>query len=219
MATLTTTANEQATKGIRFKLWCATKQDYRTANITQAQAEQILGEANAKNGYQPKHKATAVSVTTGRKHVPSAKPKATLSNPLEQSARAHIVANIDTLIHSICEEVDIVSVVKNDTNFLPDDGKRFKMFGGGCGFAWLAGFRKTEKNLKLAAVIGGLHKFADELTAEMMPADVRKVLEDNGSLWPLLAQSLEYNSAWAWVQIKWLETQGVKGARVESRLD
>ncbi len=210
----------QAGKGVRFKLWMASgrKQDFRTADITQTEAETLLAQMNAENGYQPK--AAAKTITTATKSAPTAKTKAGRKlNPLEESARQHIVENIPTLVHSICEEVDIVSIVHNDTNFVPDDGKRFKMFGGGCGFAWITGYRKTDKNKALAEIIGKMHKQADEMVAAALPKNIRKTLEDNGSLWPLLAQSLAYNCAWAWVQVSWLEKQKVKGCRVESRYD
>ena len=214
---LTALKVNQASKGTRFKLWCATKKDYRTADITQTEAEQILAEANAKNGYQPKTKETTQRLTTAAKASPLSKVTAPKSS--KDSALAHIVANIDTLVHSICKEVDIVSVVKNDTNFLADDGKRFVMFGAGCGFAWVDGYRKTAKNKALAELIGGFHQITDELVIKALPNVVRKVLIDNGSLYPILAQSKSYNEAVCWMQIKWLETQGVKGAHVLSRLD
>lgn len=217
MLTVVETPDAPASSRILWALKLATKKDYRGLGLTQAEAVKTLAEANAKSGYQPKTNQVAVRLTTAAKASPLSKVTAPKSG--KDSALAHIVANIDSLVHSICEEVDIVSVVKNDTNFLADDGKRFVMFGAGCGFAWISGYRKTAKNLALVQLIGGFHKITDELVIKALPDVVRKVLIANGSLYPILAQSKSYNEAFCWMQIKWLETQGVKGAHVLSRLD
>ena len=213
----TTLKPNQATKGTRFKLWCATKQDYRTADITQTEAEEILRVANEKNGYTGKTYKVSGGPTEATKKALTAKPSPTLS--LADSAGRHIVENIDKLVHSLIGESNIVGTVKNDTNFVADDGKRFKMFGGGCGFAWVSGYRKTEKNQALHKLIGGMKEAADLIVTQRLPADVVKMLKDNGSLRPLLAQSEAYNYTWQTIVISWLEKQGVKGAHVLSRQD
>ena len=93
---LTALKVNQASKGTRFKLWCATKQDYRTADITQVEAEQILAEANAKNGYQPKTKETTQRLTTAAKASPLSKVAAPKNS--KDSILAYIVANIGSFI-------------------------------------------------------------------------------------------------------------------------
>lgn len=141
------------------------------------------------------------------------------TNNLEDSAKQYIVENIDTLLHSLIKECDIVSVVK-DSPFTPTDNvKKYVMIGAGCGFSWLSGYRKTDKNQKIINAISGLKNEADNLVTKALPEEIRNSLIKSGSLFPLLAQSEAYNQAWCGLKAGWIQIQGVKNVVVNSRQD
>ena len=117
-----------------------------------------------------------------------------------------MIEHIDELKKSILGEMDIKSIVMNDTNFVKDDGKRYTFLGGGCGFSWI----KVDKRNKLAVRIieesESIKKDIEKKMVASIDKSYLKKLEACGnSIYAHFFQNLEYKSKYNAIVVRYME--------------
>lgn len=219
----TTDLTSPASAAIRRALYYATKKDYRTATITQGEAVALLQAANERNGYQGK------GTKTPPKGFGEAPTKKVASKPvviktdktavLQAGMKQALMWAVPELATYLAALMGYKEVVMNDTNFLPDDGKRFVLRGGGCGFAFIR-FRKSPKATMLHDYFKQIKREVDTAVySALPPALVAECQADGNYIQAHLTQNELYNNKLAWVAAKYMESVGVTNVWVESRAD
>jgi len=140
-----------------------------------------------------KHEATIKSLIQG---TAVATKKETLNKKYSiAELEKYLMANLDKLAQIFGQEMKIASCVMNDTNMLPDDGKRYLFLGAGCGFSWL----RCDRRNKLATEI---IKDSELLKSKIDAAFIKTIdkaylqkLENSGNpIQAHLSQNLSYKS-------------------------
>ena len=130
-----------------------------------------------------------------------AEPKHTI-----KGLQTYLIENMSKLITAITGEMDVTSIVKNDTVLLPDDGKRYVFLGCGCGFSYI----KFDGRNKLAAQIVEdskiCKKFIEEKMLKALKPEYLANLERLGN--PIeahMAQNLNYKSDYNNLIVRYME--------------
>lgn len=191
---MTTDPKSPATSRQRWALFCKTKKDYRNVEITFEEAHKILSE--------------------GEKYVKKASAKKGLKEFMLMDE------NIKKLLHTLNLELDIKGIVKTDTSMLPDDGKRYLMLGGGCGFSFI---RTDGRSKKATAILNEVRPAKDAVEREIIKRvgleQVDRLRKCGNPIQALFLQNLAYNNALNWIVVRYMEEQGIKKATVDSRYD
>ncbi len=191
----TTTEIKLASKRQLWALFCINKKDYRNENLTFEQASKMIAEAN-----------------DNKPHVAKVKKSSIKDIILSQES-------IQKLTDCLIAQMGIQSIVMTDTSLLPDDGKRFLFFGGGCGFSYI---RYDKRSKKAGAIIDeakALKQTVDAKVRENLGKNVLDYLIKAGN--PCQAhqfQNLAYADCFNSIITGYLNEQGIK-CYIDSRLD
>jgi hypothetical protein len=202
--------NKQASPRQTWVLFRITGIDYRNANLTYKQADKLIKEYNAKNGYQ---KPLKTSKNEQKTH--------TSKMTLEAEFIKYITDNMYKVVEACNDEKQIKSVVKNDTKYMKDNGKRYAFFGGGCGIVWL----KYDKRCKLAKEIDELDnkhylKTFTSIFESHFSKDVVKYHDSVGfPIGAMFQQSLQTKLAYYDIVRSFMLLKGVKKVSIEYRYD
>ena len=180
-----------ATKGQLWALFCITKQDYRNTKISFDEASKMIANSKLAKTSTYDFKDYFLSDST-----------------------------VEKLLDTLKKEFGIVSVVKNDTNFVKDDGKRYLFLGGGCGFSYI----EFDKRNKLGEIIlkefKTLRKDFEKKLLSKLEKDYLQKLEKSGNpIQAHLFQNLSYNTSLNYIVANYMEEKGIKKVRVTSMLD
>jgi hypothetical protein len=218
----TTDLSAPASDRIRRALYYATKQDYRTAQITQGEAVALLQAANEKNGYQGKTKTPPKGFGEAPMAKVASKPvvvKTDKTEVLKAGMKQALMWAVPELAAYFCELMGYKEVVMVDTKWLKDDGKRYVFRGGGCGFAFIR-YRKSPKATMLHDYFKQIKREVDAAVLKALPpALVAECQADGNYIQAHLTQSELYNNKLAWVAAKYMESVGITNVWVESRAD
>ena len=129
----------------------------------------------------------------------------------------YLISNIPKLLECIGAEMKIGSIVMNDTNFLPDDGKRYLFLGAGCGFSHLdcdkrnpLGKKIIQDSLDLRDVIN------KKLISCIEPAYLKKLEQSDNPIQAHLAQNLNYKCAYNYIVVRVMEYFDIKKINVRN---
>lgn len=197
--------NGPATKRQTFALFCATKKDYRDANLTYQQASDMLRDLNSKSGYS--HVKQPIAGKRGQ----------TLADELLE----YMKDNSEKVMKRFTDALGLQSVVRIDTSFSKDDGKRYPFFGFGCGFAWLKYDKRSKRMKDIDDAYSEVHhRFNDWFIDKWFSKDYQsEMIRIGAPLQAIMAQDVEINSRIMQLVVDFADTKGVKGAWVQSRLD
>ena len=243
MQKLTTTPIRPATNSQLWAIRLATKKDRRADKLTYDEAAAILLEANKGTKYdksgmitmplealsQPAPKKAVARKPVAKKKLVAKKgdaPKslsaAVLSN-LNQGLKGWLLneSNVDYLAKAMVGEMNIKSIISNDTSVMKA-GPRYVFMGGGCGFAWV----KCRKSLKSDAIKEFSYELkrshVDKAVLKRICAlcpDMLKKCETSGN--PIQAHQMQnemYNHRFQALVAQFMEKQGII-AYADSRLD
>jgi hypothetical protein len=126
--------------------------------------------------------------------------------------KAHMLANLPELLASIIGEMDIKSVIMNDTKFIKDDGKRYVFLGAGCGFSYI----KCDGRSKLGmSMIKDSESLKTEIEKEMLKSVDKaflKSLEECGNpIQAHLSQNLNYKAKYNGIAMRYMNQFDIKG--------
>ena len=89
----------------------------------------------------------------------------------------------------------MVSVVMNDTNFVPDDGKRYTFLGCGCGFSYIECDKRNKLAVKIIEDSGTIKKWVEKEMLKSIDKRFLAYLVSTGNpIQAHLAQNLNYKS-------------------------
>lgn len=186
--------NTPASSRQLWALFCATKIDHRNMGLTKEQAHERLSKLNE-----------------GRE----AKPKSNNKGLL-----AYMLDHVDQLKKALIDETKYGAIVMNDTNLLPDDGKRFIMLGGGCGFSWIRFDGRSKKGKAILEESGLIRKQVENAIVKSIDKKIIQYLNKCGNpIGALLLQNLQFNDEYNKVVMGYMRQVGVKNLWLDSRLD
>ena len=137
-----TNANKAATRKQLWALYCITKKDYRSENLTMQQASKLIEQFNA----------AKVVGNIGVNNMPTTTKVARPKKPsLEQEFISFMTDRMQGVIARCKDAIKIKSVIEDDKNIFTDASKRkqFVFFGNGCGISII----KFDKRSKLGKTI------------------------------------------------------------------
>lgn len=137
-----TNANKAATKKQLWALYCITKKDYRSENLTMQQASEMIEKFNA----------AKVVGNIGVNNMPTTTKVARPKKPsLEQEFISYMTDRMQGVIATCKDAIKIKSVVEDDKKIFTDASKRkqYAFFGYGCGISII----KFDKRSKLGKTI------------------------------------------------------------------
>lgn len=176
----------------RRQLWalkCATGKDYRGENLSMADASKLLSEANAAKGYAKQKKGTNILIAAYRERY------------------KEIVAKVkETLVK---DTLKCQSVVMNDTNYVKDDGKRYRFVGTGCAFVWMEYDKRSKIRKEYDEFCSKNHRNVIQSVLNELPADLKREYEQTGCpLGAVLWQDCEAQLAYYWECAKIAKEKG-----------
>ena len=131
--------------------------------------------------------------------------------PLEQkhsliNLKQYMIEHIADLRGSILQEMNVVSVVMNDTNFVPDDGKRYTFLGCGCGFSYIECDKRNKLAVKIIEDSGTIKKWVEKEMLKSIDKRFLAYLVSTGNpIQAHLAQNLNYKSAYNYLIVRYME--------------
>jgi len=123
----------------------------------------------------------------------------------------YMLSNIPKLKKAIIGEMGIGSIIKNDTNFVPDDGKRYVFLGGGCGFSHIKVDGRNKLSVKIEEDGRAIKKDIEAVMIKTIDKGFLTKLEDSGN--PIeahLFQNLIYKIAYNHLIVNYMLDFGVK---------
>lgn len=185
----------QATRKQLWALYCIYKKDYRNSNLTVEEASELIGAAKGIKTHLPQEGA--------EKKIES----------LEQYLTSK--ESIKKLIDVLGAEFKIGSIIMNDTNFLPDDGKRYLLLGSGCGFSYI---NYDKRNKKIENIVNQADRLKEKVNAEVrknIDESYLKKLENCGnSIQAHQFQNLRYKAAYNYLVISYMQKIGINTEKV-----
>lgn len=194
--------NSQPTSRQYWALKCATGIDYREQNLTIEQFNILLKEANEKSGYVGKVKKEAIP---------------TILHYLASNE------SIETLKKSICDEIEIKSIISSvDINSKPiKESKKYIFLGSGCGFSNIEFDGRNRKAHFVIEKANEIRRDIDKLVVNSFDKKVLQYLKDCGNpIEALQAQNMDYKITYNQLIVSYLEKYyDAKDIWVNSRLD
>lgn len=189
-------ADEPATKKQLWALFCIYKKDFRNQGLTKGEASELIKKGS------------------------SERPAKSTGKSLEDKICEHIETvlkpKLDKKMESAFDTKSVVGDADMEGNLIPGR-KRYKFFGGGCGFAWI---KYDKRNKKLGEVIDKYldvyrHKYWDKYCKEY----IRKFNEKE--MGGVLSQDLDIQYTIKQAALDFAESIGINigKAYVDGRLD
>lgn len=193
-------AERPATKKQLWALYCLTKKDYRGQDLTMMDASSLIKRMQAEKNSKPSTQKVSQKVSKEKK--------------LEKEFIDYMTKEMEGVINTAKECLQIKSVVEDDPSIFTDEKKRQKyvFFGFGCGFTIIY-FDKRSKVGKQIEELGKKHRMTTFLNM-FLKAFTKKEIEYYESVGsPLSAiyyQDIRINSAYQHAVSSFMTHKGVK---------
>ncbi len=208
-----------ATKKQLWALFCIYKKDFRDLKISLNQASDIISKSKELS-YDDALKLCQVetSAEVSKEVIKKVSKSKDKFADLEEYLFSETI--IDKLIKTLIGEFNIKSIVKNDTNFVKDDGKRFVFLGGGCGFSHIVYDKRNKNTGVIIERAYKLKKKVEQAVITKIGKETIDYLESVGN--PIQAhmlQNLQYNNTYNYIIIWYLESKGIKNVSTRTHYD
>lgn len=203
-------AERPASKKQLWALYCLTKKDYRGQGLTMFDANKLITQFNA----------SKVVSKIGVNDTPN-EVKQTLVTPkkpnLEQEFITYMSEQIDGIIATCKQAIQIKSIVEDDPKFTPNkkDRKQFAFFGFGCGIT-IIDFDKRSKKGKLIKELSSKHQMTTFLKMFLKGFTAKEIQYFENVGFPLQAmycQDIKITAAYEHAVASFMTKQGVKNVR------
>lgn len=185
------------------------RQDFRNMNLTRGVASAMIADLVKQAEAQ------------GIERSPKKETAQHKREKLEQEFATYMETEaLPKVLDMLKKALGIHSIVKNDTNFVADDGKRYNFFGFGCGITYI----EYDKRSKLAKTIdeieGKYRKVFNNKVIMQIPAKIRGQLHRMGSpIEAILYQDVEIQRVYYTGVMDFMEKHNIKNLRLVNRLD
>ena len=188
----------------------ASKKDYRGQGLTMFDANKLITQFNASKV------VSKIGVNDNPKEV-----KQTLVTPkkpnLEQEFISYMSEQIDGIIATCKQAIQIKSIVEDDPKFTPNkkDRKQFAFFGFGCGVT-IIDFDKRSKKGKLIKELSSKHQMTTFLKMFLKGFTAKEIQYFENVGFPLQAmycQDIKITAAYEHAVASFMTKQGVKNVR------
>lgn len=190
-------ADEPATKKQLWALFCIYKKDFRDQGLTKGEAAEMISKAQEEKPYVK---------TKGK----------SLDKQICEHIENYLKPKLDKKMEEAFGMKSVVGDADMEGNLVPG-GKRYKFFGGGCGFAWLVYDRRNKKIGEIAKKYEEIYrdKYWDKFRKEY----VRKFKEKE--LGAVLSQDLDIQYTIQYAIVNFMKSIGmnVDNVSVDGRLD
>ena len=203
-------AERPASKKQLWALYCLTKKDYRGQGLTMFDANKLITQFNASKV------VSKIGVNDTPKEV-----KQTLVTPkkpnLEQEFITYMSEQINGIIATCKQAIQIKSIVEDDPNFTPNkkDRKQYAFFGFGCGVT-IIDFDKRSKKGKLIKEFSSKHQMTTFLKMFLKGFTAKEIQYFENVGFPLSAmycQDIKITAAYEHAVASFMIKQGVKNVR------
>lgn len=203
-------AERPASKKQLWALYCLTKKDYRGQGLTMFDANKLITQFNASKV------VSKIGVNDNPNEV-----KQTLVTPkkpnLEQEFITYMSEQIDGIIATCKQAIQIKSIVEDDPKFTPNkkDRKQFAFFGFGCGIT-IIDFDKRSKKGKLIKELSSKHQMTTFLKMFLKGFTAKEIQYFENVGFPLSAmycQDIKITAAYEHAVASFMTKQGVKNVR------
>lgn len=203
-------AERPASKKQLWALYCLTKKDYRGQGLTMFDANKLITQFNASKV------VSKIGVNDNPNEV-----KQTLVTPkkpnLEQEFITYMSEQIDGIIATCKQAIQIKSIVEDDPKFTPNkkDRKQFAFFGFGCGVT-IIDFDKRSKKGKLIKELSSKHQMTTFLKMFLKGFTAKEIQYFENVGFPLSAmycQDIKITAAYEHAVASFMTKQGVKNVR------
>lgn len=203
-------AERPASKKQLWALYCLTKKDYRGQDLTMFDASKLIEQFNA----------TKVVSKIGVNDTPNQVRKTSVRSKkptLEQEFISYMGEQIQGIIDTCKQAIQIKSVVEDDPAFFPNkkDRKQYAFFGFGCGIT-IIDFDKRSKKGKLIKELSSKHHMTTFLKMFLKGFTKKEIkyFENVGCpLQALYYQDVRISSTYEHAVASFMRKQGVKNVR------
>ena len=203
-------AERPASKKQLWALYCLTKKDYRGQDLTMLDASRLIEQFNACKVVS-KIGVNDTPNQVGKTSVRTKKPT------LEQEFISYMQNEIQGIIDTCKQAIQIKSVVEDDPTFFPNkkDKKQFAFFGFGCGIT-IIDFDKRSKKGKLIKELSSKHHMTTFLKMFLKGFTKKEIKYFENVGFPLQAmyyQDVRISAAYEHAVASFMTKQGVKNVR------
>ena len=190
-------ADEPATKKQLWALFCIYKKDFRNQGLTKGEAAEMISKAQEEKPYVK---------TKGK----------SLDKQICEHIETYLKPKLDKKMEEAFGMQSVVGDADLEGNLVPG-GKRYKFFGGGCGFAWLKYDKRNKKIGEIEDKYEEIYrdkyfeKFAKEYIKKYGERDMGGVLSQD--------LNIQYTIKYAIVDFMKKIGMNVDKVRVDGRLD
>lgn len=203
-------AEHPASKKQLWALYCLTKKDYRGQDLTMFDASNLIEQFNASKVVSK----IGVNDTPNQVRKTSVRTK---KPTLEQEFISYMGEQIQGIIDTCKQAIQIKSVVEDDPAFFPNkkDRKQYAFFGFGCGIT-IIHFDKRSKKGKLIKELSSKHHMTTFLKMFLKGFTKKEIkyFENVGCpLQALYYQDVRISSTYEHAVASFMRKQGVKNVR------
>lgn len=203
-------AERPASKKQLWALYCLTKKDYRGQGLTMFDASKLIEQFNASKVVAK----IGVNDTPNQVKQTSVRSK---KQTLEQQFIAYMAEQMQGIIATCKEAIQIKSIVEDDPKFTPNkkDRKQFAFFGFGCGVT-IIDFDKRSKKGKLIKELSSKHQMTTFLKMFLKGFTAKEIQYFENVGFPLQAmycQDIKITAAYEHAVASFMTKQGVKNVR------
>ena len=203
-------AERPASKKQLWALYCLTKKDYRGQDLTMFDASKLIEQFNASKVVSK----IGVNDTPNQVRKTSVRFK---KPTLEQEFISYMGEQIQGIIDTCKQAIQIKSVVEDDPAFFPNkkDRKQYAFFGFGCGIT-IIHFDKRSKKGKLIKELSSKHHMTTFLKMFLKGFTSKEIkyFENVGCpLQALYYQDIRISSTYEHAVASFMRKQGVKNVR------
>ena len=203
-------AERPASKKQLWALYCLTKKDYRGQGLTMFDASKLIEQFNASKVVAK----IGVNDTPNQVKQTSVRSK---KQTLEQQFIAYMSEQIDGIIATCKQAIQIKSIVEDDPKFTPNkkDRKQFAFFGFGCGIT-IIDFDKRSKKGKLIKELSSKHQMTTFLKMFLKGFTAKEIQYFENVGFPLQAmycQDIKITATYEPAVASFMTKQGVKNVR------
>ena len=185
------------------------RQDFRNMGLTRGVASEMIAKLVQQAEAQGIERAPKKETTQSKRE----KLEKEFAHFMETETLPKVVAMLK-------KALGIHSIVKNDTNFVKDDGKRYNFFGFGCGITYIEYDKRSKIAKTIDEIEGKYRKTFNNKAIMEIPAQVRGQLHRMGSpIEAILYQDVEIQRVYYTGVMDFMEKHNVKGLRLINRLD
>lgn len=215
--------NKPATSKQLFALWRASRannceRDYRNDNLTMQEASELLQKFNANKVVSKPNIGLPLKRNDVLKRNMTI--KTNYKPTLKDEFISYMKEQMPKIVEAAKESMQIKSVVKNDTNFVKDDGKRYLFVGFGCAFVWIEYDKRNKKAKEIYEYGNTLQGSFTSLFESYFDKETLEYYNKMGCpLGALFRQDEGIQNAYYHFVAEFMKMNGCKRAYVMSRLD